>query len=106
MEDKPWFPHYGTVPVTLAPYPDRTLLDYLTDRARQRPRHVALEFMGAQLTYGDLDTQSTAFAAALAAHGVQPGDRVALVLPNTPQFVVAELGAWKAGAIVSPLNPL
>ena len=106
MEDKPWFPHYGTVPVTLAPYPDRTLLDYLTDRARQRPRHVALEFMGAQLTYGDLDTQSTAFAAALAAHRVRPGDRVALVLPNTPQFIVAELGAWKAGAIVSPLNPL
>src|SRR5688572_6191540 len=103
MEERPWVRHYGTVPATLAPYPERTLLDYVTDRARQRPRHPALEFMGARLTYGNLDAQSTALGAALAAFGVRPGDRVALILPNTPQFVVAEFGVWKAGAIVSPL---
>ena len=38
--------------------------------------------------------------------GITPGDRLALLLPNCPQFVIAELGAWKAGAIVVPLNPL
>jgi long-chain acyl-CoA synthetase len=106
MEGKSWLRHYDDVPATLAPYPGRTLLDYVSERARQRPRHAALEFMGARLTYGELDLKSTAFAAALASLGVRPGDRVALVLPNTPQFVIAEFGVWKAGGIVSPLNPL
>jgi long-chain acyl-CoA synthetase len=106
MEGKPWLSHYGSVPATLAPYPEHTLLDAVTERARQRPRHPALEFMGAALTYGELEAQSSALAAALALLGVRPGDRVALMLPNTPQFVVAEFGAWKASAIVAPLNPL
>src|SRR5688572_26606814 len=106
MEGKSWLRHYGDVPVTLTPYPDRTLLDYLSERARQRPRHAALEFMGAHLTYGELDVQSTAFAAALASLGARPGDRVALVLPNTPQSVIAEFRGWTGGGIVSPLNPL
>src|SRR5207247_1223225 len=47
-----------------------------------------------------------AFAAALVELGVKRGDRVALILPNCPQFMIAELGAWKAGAIVVPLNPI
>jgi long-chain acyl-CoA synthetase len=106
MESRPWVRHYGGVPATLAPYPERTLLDHLLERARQRPRHPALAFMGAELTFSELDAHSTAFAAALASLGVRPGDRVALVMPNTPQFVVAEFGVWKASAIVSPLNPL
>ena len=49
---------------------------------------------------------STAFAATLAADGVRKGDRVALLLPNCPQYVIAELGAWKAGAITVALNPI
>src|SRR5687767_5829356 len=57
------------------------------------------------MTYGELDGQSTAFAAALAELGVRKGDRVALVLPNCPQFFVAEFGVWKAGGVVVALNP-
>src|SRR5688572_9771672 len=57
------------------------------------------------MTYGQLEQESTAFAAALVALGVHPGDRVALLLPNCPQFLVAEFGAWKAGGIVVALNP-
>ena len=49
------------------------------------------------MSYGQLDAESDAFAAALAADGVRPGDRVALLLPNCPQFFVAEFGIWKAG---------
>ena len=49
---------------------------------------------------------SDRFAAALDAFGVRPGDRVALILPNCPQFLIAEFGAWKAGASILPLNPL
>ncbi len=52
-----------------------------------------------------LETLSDAFAAALQSLGVRKGDRVAFVLPNCPQFMIAELAAWKLGAIVAPLNP-
>ena len=50
------------------------------------------------MTWGELDRHSSdAFAAALAGLGVAKGDRVALLLPNCPQFLIGELGAWKAG---------
>ncbi len=103
----PWLDHYDAgVPASLAPYPQRTLLDYLADHVRHRPTGRALLFKGAVLTYRQLDRASDAFAAALLALGVSRGDRVALLLPNCPQFFVAELGIWKIGAIVAPLNPL
>jgi long-chain acyl-CoA synthetase len=103
----PWLRHYDPdIPATLGPYPDRTLLDDLADAVRERPRHPALLFKGATLTYEQLGRASDAFAAALASLGVRRGDRVALLLPNCPQFLIAELGAWKIGAIVAPLNPI
>ncbi len=103
----PWLAHYDAdVPATLGPYPNRTLLDYLADAARQRPDHPVLLFKGARVTYGELDRLSDACAAALAALGIRRGDRVALMLPNCPQFFIAEFGAWKLGAIVAPLNPI
>jgi long-chain acyl-CoA synthetase len=101
-----WHEHYDEgIPVTLEPYPERTLLDYLSESSRQWPRRPALLFKGAELSYRRLDRLSDSFAAALVEQGVMPGDRVALCLPNCPQFVIAELGAWKAGAIVCPFNP-
>lgn len=107
MDPKPWLRNYGAgVPATLEPYPRRTLLDYVTSGARERPAHPALVFHGARLGYGALERQSDALAAWLALMGVRKGDRIALLMPNCPQFVLAELGAWKAGAIVAPLNPL
>ncbi|MEQ1573436.1 MAG: AMP-binding protein [Vicinamibacterales bacterium] len=103
---KPWLSHYDPdVLPTLAPYPDRTLVDYLDDLARDHGERPALLFKGASLSYGELNSQSDACAAALAALGVRPGVRVALVLPNCPQFFVTEFGIWKAGGIVVPLNP-
>jgi long-chain acyl-CoA synthetase len=61
---------------------------------------------GRATTYGDLDEQSGRFAAGLREAGVEPGQVVALQLPNMPQFLVAYFGALKAGAVVLPLNPL
>lgn len=106
LENPPWLAHYDPgVPHTLAPYPKRTILDYVADFARERPDHPVLLFKGAAVSYGTLEAESDAFAAALQSLGVAKGDRVALLLPNCPQFFVAELGAWKLGAIVAPLNP-
>ncbi|OFV92408.1 MAG: AMP-dependent synthetase [Acidobacteria bacterium RIFCSPLOWO2_12_FULL_65_11] len=103
----PWLPHYDPgVPPTLAPYPNRTLVDYLADAARDHPRQAALLFKGATITYADLERLSDACAAAFQALGVTRGDRIALLLPNCPQFVIAQFAAWKLGAIVAPLNPL
>ncbi|MFN7915797.1 MAG: AMP-binding protein [Vicinamibacterales bacterium] len=101
----PWLANYDrAVPTTLAPYPQKTLLDYVSENARTRPGAAALLFKGTTVTWGQLERESDAFAAALAAEGVKRGDRVGLLLPNCPQFFVAELGAWKLGAIVAPLN--
>jgi long-chain acyl-CoA synthetase len=104
---KPWLEHYDPdVPKTLAPYPERTLVDYLDDLARDHAAKPALLFKGATITYGQLQAESDAFAAALVEMGVRRGDRVALILPNSPQFFVCEFGAWKAGATVVPVNPI
>jgi long-chain acyl-CoA synthetase len=102
-----WLVHYDQgVPETLGPYPGRTLLDDLDEAVAQRPEAPALLFKGRTISHGELDRRSDAFAAALAGLGVAKGDRVALLLPNCPQFLICELGAWKAGAVVHPLNPI
>jgi long-chain acyl-CoA synthetase len=103
----PWLASYDRgVPATLAPYPNRTILDYISDQARARPDRPALLFKGASVSWAQLERDSDVFASALRAVGVGRGDRVGLLLPNCPQFFVAELAAWKLGAIVAPLNPI
>jgi long-chain acyl-CoA synthetase len=104
MEER-WLKHYDRgVPHTLQPYPERTLVDVVGDAAQQRPDHTALFFQGARLSCGEVERLSNALAAALVALGVQKGDRVALVLPNCPQWVIGQLAAWKAGAVVVPMS--
>ena len=107
MDEKPWFKSYDAgVPHTLQPYPEQTLLDVLAETVRQRPEHTALIFKGRRMSYAELDRLSSAFGAALLAQGVEKGERVAVLVPNSPQAIIAQLGAWKAGAIVAPLNAL
>lgn len=107
MINRPWLAKYDPGVVhTLGEYPQRTLLDYIDDGVRERPAHPAVLFKGASMSLGELDALSTAFANALLSLGVTRGDRVAVLLPNTPQFFIAELGAWKVGAILVPLNPI
>ena len=78
----------------------------MSDTVRQRPAHTALIFKGTRMSYARLEQLTNAFGAALVAQGVKKGDRVALLLPNSPQSIIAQLGAWKAGAIVAPINSL
>jgi long-chain acyl-CoA synthetase len=103
----PWTRHYDPhVPETLAPYPDKTLVDYVREHAATRPDAPAILFKGGRMSNIELDRLSDRFASALVRYGVRHGDRIALVMPNCPQFLIAEIGAWKAGATVLPLNPL
>ncbi|NTW55077.1 MAG: long-chain fatty acid--CoA ligase [Chlorobaculum sp.] len=107
MSERPWLRHYDDgVPHTLAPYPAITLLDILRDAAREHPDESAFLFMGGSLSWRELELKSNAFASALRAQGVGKGDRIAVLMPNSPQMIIAEFGIWKAGGIVVLLNPL
>jgi long-chain acyl-CoA synthetase len=74
--------------------------------ARRRPDHPALCWDGGSMTYRALASAVAEFAEHLAARGVRPGQRVALSIPNRPDFVVALLGGLTAGATVAPLDVL
>ncbi len=112
--EKPWLAHYEKdVPHTID-YPPIPLHQMLEDSARKYPDRPAAKLilrylgpitLGATLNYRQLQDQVNRFAAALAALGVHKGDRVALMLPNLPQFVIGFYGALKAGAIVVNTNP-
>jgi long-chain acyl-CoA synthetase len=112
MEDAPWFRHYETgVPRTI-PFPEITLPDVLDRTAQRFPQRVALRFyLDARLpvpalTYGELQDATRRFATALFQLGVRKGDRVALMLPNCPEFVIAFYGALRIGAIPVNTNPM
>ena len=107
MNAKPWLKHYDEgVPHSLKPYPQKTLLDIVNETTSERPNHPALYFNGSVMSYAQLEQLSNAFANALIKMGVKKMDRMALVLPNTPQLVLTLLGTWKAGGIAVPMNPL
>lgn len=100
-----WLEHYDPgVPVKCS-YPEETLVDALAEHALRKPDAVALRFKGRSITFRELDLQSNAMAKSFYCENIHPGDRVALVLPNCPQFMIAQYAAWKVGAIVAPLNP-
>lgn len=111
---KPWLAHYDPgVPATLA-YPSLPVFGLLADSARKYPQHVAVKLvlryfgsfaLGGALTYAQLLDQANRFAAALHALGVRKGDRVAVMLPNLPQFVISFYGAARLGAIIVNTNP-
>ncbi len=102
-----WFASYAPeVPreIDVSQYPSVvTFFDECTTRFRDRVAYVSV---AENLTYGELARKATAFAAYLQSIGVKPGDRVAIMLPNTFQYPVALFGVLKAGAIVVNVNPL
>ncbi len=107
MVSKPWLNHYDEgIPKTLEPYPRKTLVDVVDETTRMRPDHTALIFKGERISYRELTWRSDALAAALVKQGIKKGDRVAILMPNCPQYVIAELAIWKAGGIVASINPL
>src|SRR5690606_35048864 len=83
----------------------RSVAQVLEERAGQMPDRPFLHFNDRRLTYGQLNRQAAALAAGLHELGVERGDRIAIDLPNWPEFVVAMFAAAKLGAVIVPLNP-
>lgn len=86
--------------------PAATVAHVFADAVRRAPDRTALAYFDGRLTYAEVDALSDAVAGHLAARGLERGDRVAIMLQNSPQFVLALLGAFKAGAVVVPVNPM
>jgi long-chain acyl-CoA synthetase len=106
IDSRPWLKQYPPeIPATLE-YREAPLYSLLEDAASAYPDLPALRFATHRLTFGQLWAQAQRFAAALAALGLVKGDRVALMLPNCPQYVIAYYGALRAGGIVAQVNPL
>ncbi|MBT2415599.1 AMP-binding protein [Streptomyces sp. ISL-12] len=87
-------------------HPDASLVHALRRVVAETPDRTFLAYFDGRLTYREADELSDSVAGRLAARGLERGDRVAVVLQNSPHFVLAVLGAWKAGGIVVPVNPM
>ncbi|KQQ10453.1 long-chain-fatty-acid--CoA ligase [Rathayibacter sp. Leaf296] len=106
LATKPWLTSYAEgVPSEIDP-PTQTLVDLLEDSVARYRRGTALEFFGADTTYAELGEKVSRAAEGLRRLGVRPGDRVALVLPNCPEHVIAFYAVLRLGAIVVEHNPL
>lgn len=106
FESRPWLSAYADgVPADIDE-PTQTLTEMMAESVRTFGRRPALEFFGAVTTYRDLGEQIERAAEGLRRLGVRKGDRVAIVLPNCPQHVVAFYAALRLGAIVIEHNPL
>ena len=81
------------------------LADLFAKQAAQRPGHECLVSGSRRLTYEQVEAEATAFAAALGDLGIEGGDRIAVDLPNQPEWIITLLAAAKAGAVVVPVNP-
>jgi long-chain acyl-CoA synthetase len=102
----PWLAHYSaSVPATIA-IPEQSLGWLLDEATRTSSAYTAIEFFGTRISYAQFSSLADRFARALIRLGVKRGDRVAISLPNIPQFPIAFYGAIKAGAVVVPTNPL
>jgi long-chain acyl-CoA synthetase len=102
-----WFTAYPPdVPHSLAPYPKEPVFALLRNAAAGFPDRPALAFFGAHMTYSKLLSEVERFSAALAGLGVRRGDRVGMILPNCPEYVIAFFACQRLGAVAVGNNPL
>jgi long-chain acyl-CoA synthetase len=97
--------HPGGVPISLS-YPEIPLHAFLENTARKYPNRAAAIFYGNRVSYGRFWDESLRLAGALRELGLEKGDRVAMLLPNVPQFIVSYNGILAAGGVTVPINPL
>ncbi|MBU3582433.1 AMP-binding protein [Polynucleobacter sp. 15G-AUS-farblos] len=105
--NKPWLKSYPEgVPHSIGESSYTSLVDMFEESFASYPNRNACEYLGKFMTYAELDQQSKYFAAYLQTLGMEPGTRVAIMLPNVMQFQIAMMGALRAGCVVVNVNPL
>lgn len=106
-EERPWLKNYPKgVPANIDESAYETLTQLLDETFEKYRKHVAFSCMGKELTYGQIDKYSRQFAAYLHARGLEPGDKIALMMPNLLQYPIALFGCLRAGLIIVNTNPL
>lgn len=106
MEKRPWLDHYPQAISKTINYDEKPLYQFLLDSAEKYPNKNAIHFMGKQIKYHELVSKTKKFAHFLQSQGLEKGDRVAVMLPNSPQTVIAYFGTLMAGGTVVQVNPL
>jgi len=106
FKEKPWLKFYEPHVPEHIDYPQIAMPAVLEETARKHPDHTALIFKDAKLTFREYNEAVDRFAAALQGLGVKKGDRVAVHLPNCPQFPIAYYAVLRVGGIVVPCNPI
>jgi long-chain acyl-CoA synthetase len=107
MNQQPWLQHYPPgVPTEITLDAHTTLVDVLDQAFRQHAARDAAACLGSRLRFRDLDELSQALAAWFQARGLARGTRVALMMPNLPQYMVAIAAVLRAGCVVVNVNPL
>jgi long-chain acyl-CoA synthetase len=106
-DHRAWFDSYPPdVPHSLAPFPRESVYTLLRNAASGFPDKPALAFFGAHMTYARLLAEVERFSAVLAGLGVRAGDRVGMILPNCPEYVIAFFACQRIGAVAVGNNPL
>ncbi len=107
MEERPWLKTYPTgVPANIDPDAYPNLLSLFEETIAKYRKKVAFTCMDRSLTYDGIDKMSQRFGAYLHSRGLEPGDKIALMMPNLLQYPIALFGALRAGLIVVNTNPL
>ncbi|MDR3395221.1 MAG: long-chain-fatty-acid--CoA ligase [Parasulfuritortus sp.] len=107
MTARPWLNAYPAgVPADIDVNQYTSLVELIDNAFRKNANKLAYSFMGRAISYAQTDSLSRAFAAYLQSLGLQQGDRVAIMMPNVPQYPVAVAGILRAGCVVVNVNPL
>ncbi|MGQ9854293.1 MAG: AMP-binding protein, partial [Candidatus Oleimicrobiaceae bacterium] len=104
--DRPWLSSYDQAVRPTLDVPEIPITRFLAEAVAERPKGTAIHFFGRAISYAELDAMVNRLANALKELGVRKGDRVAIVLPNIPQYVIAHWAAIQLGAVLVPTNPL
>jgi long-chain acyl-CoA synthetase len=107
MSDRPWLKAYPPgVPADIDPAQYESLVQLMEESFQKYATRPAYAFMGKEVTFGETDSLSRAFAAYLQGLGLAKGDRVAIMMPNCPQYPVTVAAVLRAGFVVVNVNPL
>lgn len=104
-KNKPWLSHYDQGVSYEIDIPDQSLVDLLNQAVEIYPNHICLIHNGVELSYQEVDDRSNRIARYLIAQGLEKGERVGILLPNTLEFVISYYGILKCGGVVMAINP-